>query len=231
MNDITEETVTTAEPVEQVESEEIVDQSPEPATEETKVDDESTKQDNIQKRFDRLTREKYEAKRTAEEARRELESLRLKINSEQTQNDDVDLDYIVNQRALEIAQERTFNDACNKVYEKGINEYKDFSKAVENLQLVGMNKEFLDLVSSSDVGEKILYTLGQDFELAERFSNMPPLQMARELTKLEIKLSDQKKKVSSAPTPINPISGKTTGSKSTSEMDFDEYRKWRKQGR
>jgi hypothetical protein len=226
MTDIIEEPGTTTEPVEQVESNEIVEQS-EPTTEPPV---EEIKQDKLQKRFDELTREKYEARRRAEEARQEVEQLRQQLNSNSS-NDNIDIDQIVNQRAYEIAQEKTFNDACNKVYEKGASEFKDFDKAVANLQLVGMNREFLELVSMSDIGEKILYTLGQDFEQAERFANMPPLQMARELTKLEIKLSDQKKKVSSAPEPISTISGKSTGTKSPAEMTDDEYAKWRRQGR
>lgn len=216
---------------EKVENDAIVEQADAtPAQDNAPVGEEKVKQDKVQKRFDELTREKYEARRAAEQARQELEQLRSQL---ETKSDgDVDIDSLVNVRAAELAQERVFNDACDRIYQKGATEFKDFDTAVANLQLVGMNREFLELVSSSDVGEKIIYTLGQDFEQAERFARLPPLQMARELAKLEIKLSEPpKKKVSSVPSPISTISGTTTGAKDPGDIPFDEYLKWRRNGR
>ena len=186
------------------------------------------KQDKVQKRIDELTRAKYEARNQAEQIARENEQLRayLQQASEQQPNNE-NIHELVKQEAMRLKQEDNFNNACNQTYDKGVKEFKDFDNTVKNLQIVGVTREFLDLVSSASDGHKVLHFLGNDLEEANRISRLPPLKMARELTLLEFKLANQKTKVSNAPDPISPISGKSSGKKSPAEMTDAEYAKWR----
>jgi hypothetical protein len=124
---------------------------------------------------------------------------------------------MIQHQAIQMQQEQVFNNQCNKVYAEGKKEFANFDEAVENLQMVGMNREFLDVVSTSDVGHKILNYLGNDLEKAEAIANMHPMQMARELTKLEAKFSSKQKQLSRAPVPIKPLS--TTGSSGNVSAD------------
>jgi hypothetical protein len=62
------------------------------------------------------------------------------------------------------------------------------------------------------VGPEILYHLGQNPAEAKRIAQLSPLSQAKEIGKLEDKLSSNPpaKKTSSAPAPISPVNGKGT---------------------
>jgi hypothetical protein len=136
---------------------------------------------------------------------------------------------LVQQEARRLLAETKFNEACNKVYTQGKSEFQDFDQAVGNLQMVGMSRDFLEFTAASDAGAKLLHHLGKDLDEAARISALPPVLMARELTKLELKLSQpQPKPVSKAPAPITPIAASGSTSKDPSEMTDAEFAKWRK---
>lgn len=201
---------------------EIVEETPEQAEEKAK------KEPWFQKRIGELTREKYEAKRAAETAAQEAKQLREYYEQVQQGNQPEggpDVESYVQAKAAEMVAERGFNEACNKVFETGKAEFPDFERSVSNLQMVGMNRDFLEVVSSSDAGHKVLNHLGNDLDEAARIAAMPPLQMARELTRLEYKLGQtQTKPVSKAPAPINPIgSGGSTSSGLSDDLPIGEW--------
>jgi hypothetical protein len=60
---------------------------------------------------------------------------------------------------------------------------------------------------------------------AARIMSLPPIQMARELTKLEFKLGQPATKpVSKAPAPIKPLgSGKAAGEGLSDDLPIDEW--------
>jgi hypothetical protein len=135
----------------------------------------------------------------------------------------------VEEAARRLLAEQTFNESCNKVYARGKAEFSDFDATLANLQMVGLSRDFLQFTAASDAGEKLLHHLGNDLDEAARISSLPPVLMARELTKLELRLSQPKvKPVSKAPPPITPIAGTSGGSKDPSEMTDAEFAKWRK---
>lgn len=103
--------------------------------------------------------------------------------------------------------EQRFAEQCNQVYSKGKTEFQDFDVAIANLQMVGISRDFLELATSSDAGAKLLHHLGTDLDEAARIASLPPVQMAREMTRLEFKLSQPTapKPVSNAPAPITPL--------------------------
>ncbi len=190
------------------------------------VEEKAKKEPWFQKRIGELTREKYEAKRAAEQAASEAQQLREYIESARQGDEPAgDVQALVQQEAAKLIAERSFNESCNKVYEIGKREFPDFDQAVSNLHVVGMNRDFLEIVSSSDAGHKVLHHLGNDLDEAARIAAMPPLQMARELIRLEYKLGQpQPKPVSKAPAPIKPIG--TGGSTSTGLSDDIPIKEW-----
>lgn len=192
------------------------------------AEEKAKKEPWFQKRIGELTREKYEAKRAAETATQEAQKLRdymAQIQQGNQPEGGLDVESYVTSKAAEMVAERSFNESCNKVYETGKAEFPDFDHAVSNLQMVGMNRDFLEIVSSSDAGHKVLNHLGNDLDEAARISALPPLQMARELTRLEYKLNQpQSKPVSKAPAPIKPIgAGGLTPTGLSDDLPIEEW--------
>lgn len=233
------ETVTPTEqvtPAEQVQQVEAV--STEATTEQTQVETPEAAEEKVkkepwfQKRIGELTREKYEGRRDAELARQEAAQLRDQLarvqQGEQVQPNQLPAT-AVEEAARRMLAEKSFNEACNKVYATGKEEFSDFDAAVANLQMVGMNREFLEFTAASDAGAKLIHHLGKDLDEAARISTLPPVLMARELTRLELKLNQpHAKPVSKAPAPITPIAGSGVSSKDPAEMSDAEFAKWRR---
>lgn len=224
-----------AEQVQQVEQASSDSTTEQAQVETPETDEEKAKKEPwFQKRIGELTREKYEAKREAETARQEAQQYREHLarvqQGEQSQAPAGDVETRIRQEAQRLIAEQSFNESCNKVYATGKAEFQDFDQAVANLQMVGVSREFLELATTSDAGAKLLHHLGTDLDEAARIATLPPVQMARELTKLEIKLSHKPvKPVSNASAPISPIAGMKGGSsKSPSEMTDSEFAAWRK---
>ncbi|WP_455154166.1 hypothetical protein [Cupriavidus campinensis] len=193
----------------------------------------------FQKRINKVTWEREEAVRRAERAEQRIREYEARTGSEsqhgeQPQGQPQDVQTLARQEAQRMRAEERFNEACNKVYEAGASEFKDFDSAVKNLQMVGANRDFLELATSSDAGHKVLHHLGTDLDEAARILSLPPVQMARELTKLEIKLSQPAapKPVSKAPAPITPLgSGKATGDGLSDDLPIEEWMRRNNAGR
>lgn len=223
-----EQTQTGAEVEHQQGSEATAEQEAEQQTEQQQ--EQAKKEPWFQKRIGELTREKYEAKRAADDARAEADRLRQALAQGQQgdpqQGDQQDVETRARQIADQRVAEQRFNDSCNKVYEAGKAEFQDFDRAVSNLQMVGASRDFLELATTSDAGHKLLHHLGSDLDEAARILALPPIQMARELTKLEFKLSQPAAKppVSKAPAPIKPLgSGKAAGEGLSDDLPIDEW--------
>lgn len=229
------EQVTPAEQVQQVEvsSPESTTEQPQVETPEPTPEEKAKKEPWFQKRIGELTRDKYEAKRYADQAAAEAAQLREQLarvqQGEQVQPNAIP-ETVIQQEARRLLAEQTFNESCNKVYAAGKAEFPDFDAALSNLQMVGVNRGFLEFTAASDAGAKLIHHLGKDLDEAARISALPPVLMARELTKLEIKLGQpQAKPVSKAPAPITPIAGMSGGSKDPSDMTDAEFAKWRRE--
>jgi DNA repair exonuclease SbcCD ATPase subunit len=218
-----------AEQVQQVES-----NSAEATTEQSQEAEQQTEQKEkktpwFEKRISEVTREKYEHKRAAEQAMQEAQQLREQLarvqSGEQYEAPEADVMTLAEQRAQQLLAERSFNEACNKVYHTGKTEFPDFDQAVSNLQMVGVGREFLELATTSDAGAKLIHHLGTDLDEAARIAALPPVQMARELTRLEFKLAQPvAKPVSKAPAPITPIgAGGASDSGLRDDLPIDEW--------
>lgn len=226
-------------PAEQVQT--VETNSTEATTEQTEKpaepqENKEKKEPWFQKRIGELTREKYEARRAAEEAQREAQQIREHLTQlqqgqqpDQRQLTQADIDRLADERAIQKLAERRLQESVDKVWTTGTTEFPDFGQAVDNLQLLGASRDFVELVTSFDASHKLIHHLGSNFEEADRILKLPAVQQARELTKLEMKLSQPvAKPVSNAPAPISPIAGAKGGSKDPSEMTDAEFAAWRR---
>lgn len=230
--------VTPTEPVAAEQVQQVESITPEATTEETQQQQEQTDQQKeetakkepwFQKRINEQTRKYYEAERRAQELQQQLAAVQQRqYQPPEDQAQQVDINSLAEQRAAQLLAERSFNESCNKVYETGAKELPSFDAAVSNLQLVGVTREFLEAATASDAGHKILHHLGQLDNLgeAERILKLPPVQMGRELAKLEMKLNQPPppKPVSKAPAPITPIgSGGATDTGLRDDLSIEEW--------
>ena len=104
--------------------------------------------------------------------------------------------------------------------EEARNKYDDFEQVAYNPKLPITN-EMAQTIQASEVGPDMAYYLGSNPKEAERISRLSPLLQAKELGKIEAKLSDNPpvKKTSSAPPPIAPVTARSSGSPSFDTTD------------
>ncbi|WP_426111032.1 hypothetical protein [Massilia sp. PWRC2] len=215
--------------VEQVIGEEATTEQAQEETPEQK-EEAAKKEPWFQKRIGELTREKYEAKRQADATAQEARELREQIArfqaGDQSEANPNDVRSLVQQEAQKMVAEQSFNESCNRVHAQGVKEFPDFDAALANLHMVGMNRDFLELATTSDAGAKLLHYLGNDLDEAARITALSPVQMARELTKLEYKLGQPvaAKPVSKAPAPVKPIGANgSTDTGLRDDLPLDEW--------
>jgi hypothetical protein len=90
--------------------------------------------------------------------------------------------------------------------------YDDFEQVAYNPKLP-ITDVMAQTIQSSDIGPELAYYLGSNPKDAERISRMPPFAQAKEIGKIEAKLSDNPpvKKTTSAPAPISPVTARSSG--------------------
>ena len=76
-------------------------------------------------------------------------------------------------------------------------------------------------IQASEIGPDVIYWLGNNPKEAARISNLPPILQAREIGKIEVKLTSNPpvKKTSTAPAPIAPVAARSSGSPSYDTTD------------
>ena len=220
----------------------------------------------FQKRIDELVRQREDAKRHLVETEKDRNSWREqaikkdgaedkkgKVETKPSVDDfenyddyiDALTDYKVSQ-AMPTIQEQ-FNlekdkDRQNQKLQKtrdkldaGRGKYDDFDAVAMN-ESVPYSQDMLDIITDSDDTADIAYYFGKNTSEAARVSGLPALDAAREIGKIEAKLSlgeikpetkSETKKITSAPEVIQPVGGSGTVTKKPSEMTYGEYRRWR----
>jgi hypothetical protein len=107
------------------------------------------------------------------------------------------------------AEAQEFNRRADEMYSQGATKFPDWKDSVETLVAAGfMNKDLLDAAMAIEDGPVVLHHLGSNLDEAERISALSPIRKAAEMAKLSnvLKVPVQTP-VSSAPTPIRPVSG------------------------
>ena len=132
----------------------------------------------------------------------------------------------------------TYN-VLDDVMEKGKEKYSDFNDLAFATDLI-LSPEVVNLSLDTENPEDVLYYLASNPEESERISSLSDVKAAKEIGKIEVKLTGEKavdaeskkptiptKKQSKAPAPISPVV--TTGAvdKDPSAMSAKEYRAWR----
>jgi hypothetical protein len=119
--------------------------------------------------------------------------------------------------------------------EKARDKYDDYDERLEGVNDIAVPAELQRVILESEVGPEIAYALAGNKKELQRIVALHPLAAAREIGKLEAKLSAQEtaapkqtKPVSKAPTPIRPVSG---GKAAPTPSVYDEsldYNAWEK---
>lgn len=140
-----------------------------------------------------------------------------------------------NKAAAEKTQRQTELETKKAAFEKNL----DSKRAnFENFDEVAYGHEFMDLDLAEQLfdmakdpkgkGPEVAFHLGSNLDVAERIFALPPVQRARELTKLEFQVEAlEPKLVSDAPDPIKPLGNSETIQSDPDKMTADEWRTWR----
>jgi hypothetical protein len=96
--------------------------------------------------------------------------------------------------------------------EQARDKYEDFEQVAYNPNL-RITDVMAQTIQASDIGPDVAYFLGTNPKEADRISRLSPYLQAKEIGKIEAKLSDNPpaKKTSSAPAPIAPVAARTSG--------------------
>lgn len=88
-----------------------------------------------------------------------------------------------------------------------------------------------EMVLSSESPVDLAYHLGKNPALARQISRLPPLEAARELGRIEARLTLPKPNLETkAPAPIAPVRPGGTATKDPAKMSASEWRAWRESG-
>ena len=174
------------------------------------------------------------ARQTESLAREKADLEARYANGEQQQDKppitQAEIERLVEIRAEERSKIQGFNQACDKTFDAGKSEFPDFTAAVDNLRAMGATTpENIQIVldATGENSHKVLHQLGKNPEEAERIFSLPPIRMAVELAKLSATAPGrQKPPISSAPAPINPISGTAVVNTDDSKLSDEEW--WRR---
>lgn len=138
---------------------------------------------------------------------------------------------LIAQRELQ-KQRAQIEDAYAEREEEARGKYDDFEQVAYNPQL-RVTDVMAETIKASDIGPDLAYWLGSNPKEADRISRLSPLLQAREIGKIEAKLSAEppQKKTTSAPEPIRPVSARavnpgvvdTTDPRSTQTMSASEW--------
>lgn len=96
--------------------------------------------------------------------------------------------------------------------EEARGKYEDFEQVAYNPNL-RITDVMAQTIQASDIGPDVAYFLGSNPKEADRISRLSPFLQAKEIGKIEAKLSDSPpvKKTTSAPAPIKPVTARSTG--------------------
>jgi hypothetical protein len=128
-------------------------------------------------------------------------------------------DELLHQRELQ-KQKAAIEDSYAEREEEVRNKYDDFEQVAYNPNL-RVTDVMAETIKSSEIGPDLAYWLGSNPKEADRISRLSPLTQAREIGKIEAKITAEpfQKKISSAPDPIRPVTARATNPGVTDTTD------------
>jgi hypothetical protein len=129
-------------------------------------------------------------------------------------------------------QQRAYLEAYHDREEVARDKYDDFEQVAYNPNLP-VTEAMARAIQASEIGPDVLYHLGSTPSEAARISRLDPILQAREIGKIEARLSADPpvKKTSNAPAPIAPVTARSNGAprydttdpRSTKTMSTSEW--------
>jgi hypothetical protein len=116
-------------------------------------------------------------------------------------------------REREVQKQRSeYIEAYHDREEDARGKYDDFEQVAYNPNL-RITTVMAETIQTSDVGPDVAYYLGSNPKEADRISRLSPILQAKEIGKIEATLVSNPpvKKSSSAPTPISPVTARSSG--------------------
>lgn len=194
------------------------------------------KKPGVHNRIDELTRQKHEALREAEY---------WKNKAQEASNIDLDaLDYddaLIAKLKMAERQERAqsaqvtaqqaiaqqFSELESAAREK----WTDYDAVTRNPN-VPITPEMAEVITDSEYGPELAYHFGKNPTEAARYASLTGKQLAREMGRLEARLTSQKPLAKQPPAPVRPVGGNTSGGVADpSKMSMAEYVAARSAGR
>ena len=170
----------------------------------------------------RLAREQRKWERDQAQRQSEQQTLRAPAtqSADQFESPEAYADALAYQKAEELIAKRESAKRQSQVLEsyhdkeeEARTKYDDFEQVAYNPKLP-ITDVMAETIQSSDVCPELAYYLGSNPKEADRISRMTPFMQAKEIGKIEGKLSDNPpvKRTTSAPAPISPVTARTSGS-------------------
>ena len=108
--------------------------------------------------------------------------------------------------------------------------YADYEAVARNPDLP-ITEAMVHVMLQSEMGPDLAYHLGSNPAVAARIARMQPLEMAREMGRIEARLSLPKAPTQTqAPDPVSPVKPKARAAKDPANMSMDEWIAARKSG-
>jgi hypothetical protein len=168
----------------------------------------------------RLAREQRKWEREQSQKLRQPETTpRGEIKADDFESTEAYVEALAEKKAQDLLNQRESHQRkveVESVYrereEAAFDKYEDFEAVAYNPRLP-ISEAMAEAIQSSDVGPDVAYYLGSNPKEAARIAQLSPIQQAREIGKIEVKLTTTPptKKTSSAPAPITPVTAKHTG--------------------
>jgi hypothetical protein len=124
-------------------------------------------------------------------------------------------------RDREVQKQRSeYVEAYHDREEDARGKYDDFEQVAYNPNL-RITTVMAETIQTSDVGPDVAYYLGSNPKEADRISRLSPILQAKEIGKIEATLVSNPpvKKSSSAPTPISPVTARSSGTSTYDTTD------------
>jgi DNA repair exonuclease SbcCD ATPase subunit len=199
----------------------------------------------IERRLGRVTAQRYEQEARAKHAEArayELEQKLAQLQSPRNQASDddanpVDVEQIVRHVRAHVEGEGHQKAMATRV-QSVISEGRKLSADFDNLtrafveaagSLVDNNqqmKPFAEAIMDSDHSAKLIVYLGEHDDEAAELAQLSKVQQIKRIAMLEAKLTQSTRKVSSAPTPLQPEKS-ASGNRDPGSMSTSEYIAWR----
>lgn len=129
-------------------------------------------------------------------------------------------------RAAQQAQQAEVLGTFNGRLENGRSTYADFDEVVFN-PAVDISTAMVEALVDCEHGADVAYWLGKNPKEASRIAGLSRAAQAREIGKIEAKLSSRSVRTTNAPPPVRTVTGGGSARRDPASMSMDEYRRWR----